>query len=128
MVSNFNDSPIESAEDDLYGVLPFAKALAKSFLSIKKPEGTAIALRGPWGSGKSSVVNLLREELQGHPDNLHVSEFKCWWFRGEEALALAFLQNLNSILCKKLENKPVVHYESTTLILFILLPFLTLCH
>ena len=105
MVSNFNDSPIESAEDDLYGVLPFAKVLAKSFLSIKKPVGTTIALRGPWGSGKSSVVNLLRKELQGHPDTLHVSEFKCWWFRGEEVLALAFLQNLNSILSEELEDK-----------------------
>ena len=35
--------------------------------------------------------------------------------------------------CKRLvtpaeDVKPVVHYESTTLILFILLPFLTLCH
>ena len=33
------------------------------------------------------------------------TEFKCWWYRGEEALALAFLQNLNAILGTTLKDK-----------------------
>jgi hypothetical protein len=43
----FNDSPIETAEDDRYGITPFAKSIAKSILSIKRPIGTTIALNGP---------------------------------------------------------------------------------
>jgi len=94
-----NDSPIEDFGDDRYGVGPFAKSLAKCFREIQMPVGTTIALHGPWGSGKSSVVNLIKRELAANKDEkLVVTDFKCWWFRGEEALALAFMQELNSTL------------------------------
>lgn len=106
MSNYFNDTPIETSEDDQYGINPFAVSLAKSIRSIKTPIGTTIALNGPWGSGKSSAVNLIRRELEKtEDDSLVVSDFKCWWYRGEEALILAFLQNLHSILSDKLKDK-----------------------
>lgn len=106
MTSSFNDSPIHSAKDDIYGITPFAKSLARSIINIKEPRGTTIALNGIWGSGKSSAVNLIRHELKTLGDEtLVVSEFKCWWYRGEEALALAFLQHLNTILRDTLGDK-----------------------
>lgn len=102
----FNDSPIETSDDDQYGITPFAKSLAKSLKSIKNPIGTTIALNGEWGSGKSSAVNLIRTELEkGEDKMLIISEFKGWWYRGEEALALAFLQNLHAILSDTLKDK-----------------------
>jgi predicted KAP-like P-loop ATPase len=104
--SYFNDSPIEVVEDDRYGITPFAKSLARSILGIKKPIGTTLALSGPWGSGKSSAVNLIRSELaNSNSETLVVTDFKCWWYRGEDALALAFLQNLNGVLRDSLGDK-----------------------
>lgn len=99
-MSNYiNDSPIERREEDLYGLIPFSKTIAKSILNIKDPIGTTIALNGPWGSGKSSTINLIRTALSEEKgSHLIVTEFKCWWYRGEEALALAFFQQLNSVL------------------------------
>jgi predicted KAP-like P-loop ATPase len=95
----FNDSPIEAASDDRYGITPFARSLSRSIIGIRKPVGTTLALSGPWGSGKSSAVNLIRAELAtAGADAPVTTEFKCWWYRGEEALALAFLQNLNAVL------------------------------
>jgi hypothetical protein len=106
MTDHFNDSPIENPEDDRYGISPFAESIAKSILNIRKPFGTTIALHGPWGSGKSSAVNLIRAVLAASPDTkLVVTDFKCWWYRGEEALALAFLQNLNTVLKDSLGDK-----------------------
>jgi predicted KAP-like P-loop ATPase len=106
MADYHNDSPIENFEDDLYGVTPFAKALAKSFVNIDSPVGTTIALNGSWGSGKSSAVNLIRRELKNlGNERLVVTDFKCWWYRGEEALALAFLQDLHSTLKDSLGDK-----------------------
>ena len=106
MSEYFNDSPIETLDDDRYGITPFAQSLAKSILNIKEPVGTTIALNGAWGSGKSSAVNLIRSELNKANDKtLVVTDFKCWWYRGEEALALAFLQNLNAVLKKNLGDK-----------------------
>ncbi len=99
MSKYFNDSPIETADDDRYDIMPFAKALATSLLSIDKPVGTTIAINGPWGSGKSSAVNLVRAELDALKDEkFNIVDFKCWWYRGEEAIALAFLQELNTAL------------------------------
>jgi predicted KAP-like P-loop ATPase len=102
----FNDSPIETAQDDQYGVADFAESIANSMLRIDRPVGTTIALNGPWGSGKSSAVNLIRASLKGAKDDkLVVTDFKCWWYRGEEALALAFLQNLHGTLKDGLGDK-----------------------
>ena len=64
MTQYFNDSPIENADDDRYGVTPFAKSMAQAIRSIKRPIGATMALNGPWGSGKSSVVNIVRSELE----------------------------------------------------------------
>ncbi|WP_110648116.1 KAP family P-loop NTPase fold protein [Salinicola peritrichatus] len=95
----FNDSPIEKPEDDQYGVTAFSSALATSLLEMTNPVGTTIAINGPWGSGKSSAVNLIRGNLEARKDDqLTIVDFKCWWYRGEEAIALAFLQELNTAL------------------------------
>jgi hypothetical protein len=60
------------------------------------PDGTVIALNGPWGSGKSSAVNLVLHHLADavEAEEISVVNFACWWFRGEEALALAFFREL----------------------------------
>src|ERR1700761_1114439 len=91
-----NDAPIKLPAEDRVGMDPFAQALAASIRKIKAPEGTVIALNGPWGSGKSSAVNLILHHLNDAiaADEIAVVNFACWWFRGEEALALAFFREL----------------------------------
>lgn len=106
-LNSFNDVSITAPEEDLFGIDPFAQALAKSLRDMPSPVGTTIALNGPWGSGKSSAVNLIRHHLKKdiEDDKLSIIDFKCWWFRGEEALVLAFLQELDSSLQKSLGEK-----------------------
>jgi predicted KAP-like P-loop ATPase len=52
-------------------------------------------------------VNLIRHHLKEDvvKERLEIIDFKCWWFRGEEALTLAFLQSLNASLNKNLSAK-----------------------
>lgn len=99
-MSDFNDKPITLPEEDILGFNPLAKAIADSISKMEKPEGTVIAVNGPWGSGKSSVVNLVRHHLRNGTENgcLKIVDFKCWWFRGEEALTLAFFRELSAAL------------------------------
>lgn len=91
-----NDKPISEPAEDRFGIDSFCKALAISIGKMKAPEGTVIALNGPWGSGKSSAVNLVLHHLKDATDEgeITVINFACWWFRGEEALALAFFREL----------------------------------
>lgn len=59
-----NDKPISEPSEDRFGIDPFAKTLAASIRKMKAPEGTVVALNGPWGSGKSSAVNLILHHLR----------------------------------------------------------------
>jgi predicted KAP-like P-loop ATPase len=103
----YNDQPIERPSDDRFGVDPFARALAVSIRKMQSPQGSVIGLNGPWGSGKSSAVNLCKHHLTDaiKADELVVIDFACWWFRGEDALALAFFRELYAGLGPSLGDK-----------------------
>lgn len=58
------DSPIKKQEQDLLHRRGFAKRLGKSLVETDTKDGYCIGLFGPWGSGKSSVVNMVIEEIQ----------------------------------------------------------------
>ena len=90
---DFSDLPIQAPDEDRFGILPFVRSLARSVSQMRRPEGVVIAINGPWGSGKSSAMNLLKHELAANEDLVVVS-FNPWWFRGEEALVLAFFREL----------------------------------
>jgi predicted KAP-like P-loop ATPase len=80
-----NDQPIAQPDEDRFGIDPFAKAIASSIREMASPQGAVIALNGPWGSGKSSAVNLVRYHLREAvaANEIVVINFACWWFRGE---------------------------------------------
>jgi predicted KAP-like P-loop ATPase len=104
---DFSDLPIGTPENDLFGIDPFVKSLAKSITSMKRPEGVVIALDGIWGSGKSSAINLLKHHLTPSIDKneLQIVTFNPWWFRGEEALILAFFRELHAATNPSLSEK-----------------------
>lgn len=103
----YNDQPIERPSDDRFGVDPFARALAVSIRKMQSPHGAVMGLNGPWGSGKSSAVNLCKHHLADaiKADELVVIDFACWWFRGEDALALAFFRELYAGIGPSLGDK-----------------------
>lgn len=105
--AHYNDKPIEEPNEDLFDVDPFARALACGIRKMQSPCGTVIALNGPWGSGKSSAANLVRYHLKSakNSNELVLIDFSCWWFRGEEALALAFFRTLYACLAPSLGAK-----------------------
>lgn len=104
---HYNDQPIALPEHDIFGIDPFAKSLAKSIEQMQSPTGTVMAINGPWGSGKSSVVNLVKHHLGDavKAESLTIIDFNCWWFRGEEALALAFFRELYAGLSPSVGKK-----------------------
>ena len=93
---DYGDLPIETPEQDLYGIDAFVRSLARSVRDMKTPQGVVIALNGPWGSGKSSAINLLKHHLADAVANseIEIVPFNPWWFRGEEALVLAFFREI----------------------------------
>lgn len=103
----YNDQPIVTPGEDRFGVDPFAHALAASVRKMQSPQGSVIGLNGPWGSGKSSVVNLCKHHLADavEANEFVIIDFACWWFRGEDTLALAFFRELYAGLGPSLGDK-----------------------
>jgi len=103
----YADLPISVPEQDQFGIDPFVQALARSIREMKTPNGVVIALNGPWGSGKSSAINLLKHHLRegAEAGYLEIVNFNPWWFRGEEALILAFFRELYATTKQSLTAK-----------------------
>ncbi|MEC3950149.1 KAP family P-loop NTPase fold protein [Sphingobium sp. HWE2-09] len=95
---DYGDLPISKPEQDMFGIDGFVRSLARSLRNMRSPNGVVIALNGPWGSGKSSAINLLRHHLTDATSSgeMEIADFNPWWFRGEEALVLAFFRELYS--------------------------------
>lgn len=104
---DFADLPISTPDQDLYGIDAFVKSLAQSVRTMKTPKGVVIALNGPWGSGKSSAINLLKHQLREAvaEGEIEIVTFNPWWFRGEEALVLAFFRELYTATKPSLTKK-----------------------
>jgi predicted KAP-like P-loop ATPase len=95
-----NDTPIVTPEDDQFGVDPFARALAKALSEMPSPKGVVVAVNGPWGSGKSSAVNLVVFHLDEliKQEKLKLIRFSPWWLSGIEAITAAFFAELEAAI------------------------------
>lgn len=93
------DNPIRSADDDLLGRSRPASAFADQVLSLDASEGLVVGVLGPWGSGKTSFVNLARARLEA--EGITVLDFNPWMFSGAEQLVESFFVELSSQLRAK---------------------------
>jgi predicted KAP-like P-loop ATPase len=95
-VSIAADNPIRRPEDDVLGRTKLAHSFAEQILSLDVTEGVVVGVLGPWGSGKTSFINLTR----GHLDDLGITilDFNPWMFSGAEQLVESFFIELSAQL------------------------------
>lgn len=62
-----------------------------------------MAIHGPWGAGKSSLLNLVKFELRAvHEDACPIIiDFNPWWFNGRDQLAAQLLAQFGTSLRKE---------------------------
>ena len=92
---NFSaDRPIQSVKQDLLGRDSFACSLATAIQNWNGSDSLVVALYGAWGSGKSSVKNMVIEVLEALPDERKpiIIEFDAWQFSGQEGILRTFFQ------------------------------------
>ncbi len=76
-----SDNPIESLKDDQLNRADFAMKLGDS-LEKQGNDSITIGLFGEWGSGKSSIYNMVKEHTQNiyKDSNIIYIDFKPWYF------------------------------------------------
>jgi len=94
-----SDAPIRGRRDDLFGRDRIARRIAAEAVTAPADAGFVIALTGAWGSGKTSLGNLVEEELT-RDDRVVVFSFNPWLFSGAEDLVGHFFGELAAALGK----------------------------
>ncbi len=92
------DYPIRSKEEDRLKRAPIAESIANLISDFKGTESFVIGIEGPWGSGKTSLINLILENLG---KNTVCFTFNPWNFSSELKLLEDFFKSFGEALKSK---------------------------
>ncbi len=89
-----SDSPIGWRDRDVLRLKPIALAMSRFIRNVDTKPPLTIAVTGGWGTGKSSLMNLLREDLRRY--GARPVWFNAWHHREEVSLLAALLEAVRS--------------------------------
>ena len=109
------DNPIRDVEQDLLSRGHVAERFVEDILALDLREGAVVGVVGPWGSGKTSFVNLTKAQLAER--QVPVLDFNPWMFSGTAELVDRFFIEI----CQQLKMRPglkklgsqIEHYMGT---------------
>lgn len=95
------EGPVLRAEDDRYGYTAIAEGLARSISALDENVSTVIGIEGQWGSGKTSLLNLLTEQLKTQvPTTTQIVVFSPWVNSPDESPVNALMMTIAARLAK----------------------------
>lgn len=105
------DRPIHSGEQDRLGFRDVSSQIAKSLVDRVSADGVVIGIDGAWGSGKSSLLFLISDELGKLPPDRRptIINFRPWLIGNRDAL----ITNLFSELSRELDQVALVKGDAT---------------
>ncbi|MCW9490367.1 KAP family P-loop NTPase fold protein [Klebsiella michiganensis] len=95
------EGPVLKAEDDRYGYTAIAEGLARSISALDENVSTVIGIEGQWGSGKTSLLNLLTDHLKSRvPTTTEIVVFSPWVNSPDESPVNALMMTIAARLAK----------------------------
>src|SRR5438132_4310578 len=99
------DRPISHRVEDRLGRRSFAEAIAAAVRGWRGRDSVVIAIHGPWGTGKSSIKNMVVEALKEEKKQpVAIAEFNPWQFGNRDQLAEAFFDEVGTALGRGTEG------------------------
>ena len=95
------DLPITKAKDDILNRSSFAKNLAKVLLEYSCSSSLSIGLYGEWGSGKTSLLNMITEEIADKDGHVVILRFNPWLCSDSKQLISQFFKQLATAMKMK---------------------------
>ncbi len=89
------DIPIKTYDDDKLNFKPFAKKIANGILNYSQNETLIFSLEGQWGGGKTSLINLIENEIKKEVEILH---FNPWLLTDIRQVIKLFFDELIRVL------------------------------
>lgn len=105
------DKPITSSSEDILGYSNFSKSVAELIHNRTSSDGFVISLSAPWGYGKTSCINLVKEQLKDYNDT-EIIDFNPWCMLGnQEDLFINFFLSLKPYIQKLYNLKAITKKE-----------------
>ena len=92
LFSTTNDATEKEKKEDLLGYSTYAKNLSEKILNSNFEKSFAIGINGKWGLGKTTFINLLKEEIKG--DNVIEIDFNPWYSHNSKKIIEDFFDTL----------------------------------
>lgn len=92
------DLPITKTAEDKLNRATFAKSLAGAVLQCSFPAAFTIGLYGAWGSGKTSLVNMVLEAVEERDSRAVILQFNPWLCADPKQLISQFFKQMSSAI------------------------------
>ena len=99
------DLPITKSSEDILNRGSFARSLAETITKQSFPSSFTIGLYGSWGSGKTSLLNMILEDINNNDKTAVILRFNPWLCADPKQLINQFFKQLASAI--KLKNQIV---------------------
>ncbi len=100
------DKPIRHVKEDKYGREKYVNNLAYAILTDDDSDGLIVGIEGEWGSGKTSIKNMLIECLRQMPlpnRKTHLIEFDAWMYSRSGEMVSALFSEISAGLSPRLK-------------------------
>ncbi len=101
--TGFKDVPVGKINEDQLKVKVFVESLSEFIMGCDTP--MTIAIQGDWGSGKTSMMNMVREHLGGKADTLWFNTWQYSQFQQDAMLPVSILSSFLTKLDKPDEGR-----------------------
>lgn len=95
------DIPITKSSEDKLNRGSFAESLANVILQSTFPTSFTVGLYGAWGSGKTSLLNMLVEQVERRSTEVVIVRFNPWLCSDPKQLITQFFKQLASAIKTK---------------------------
>ncbi|MGB3775517.1 MAG: P-loop NTPase fold protein, partial [Leeuwenhoekiella sp.] len=97
-----NEDAIISSNEDIFNFKPYAKKIQKLIQNNSSNSNTlTIGIYGKWGEGKTSFMNLIKEQIDGKEGNekgILIYNFNPWRYSTEDEMLFDFFDGLSKTM------------------------------
>lgn len=101
------DLPIKNSNEDMLNRGSFAESLADTIMQYSFSSSFTIGLYGKWGSGKTSLLNMVLDNIERSNKNTIILRFNPWLCTDSKQLIAQFFKQMANTI--KLKNPKKDH-------------------
>lgn len=99
------DAPLTDEDDDRLDRRPFSAAVAAAIRQRTDRSSIVLGIYGPWGDGKTTVLNWIQNRLDQPQSGIVVVPFNPWLIRDEATILPAFFAALATALGRRIGGR-----------------------